>query len=61
MDVSSHHAAHNKESTSDDEALGETIRGSKEAPTPDPKSSNGPHLSDDAAGDEGIDEPAADD
>jgi hypothetical protein len=60
MDVSSHHAAHNDERASDDEALGETTGGSKETPTPDPTSSNGQHPSDDAAGDEGIDEPAAD-
>jgi hypothetical protein len=46
--------AHTNKVSADDEAPEET-------PTPDPKSSIGQHVSDDAAGDEGIDEPAADD
>jgi hypothetical protein len=64
MDRSSHPVAHSEDITSDSEDItsdseadDETTRGSHEAPTPDSQSSIGHHVSDDAAGDEGIDEP----
>jgi hypothetical protein len=60
MDPSAHHIAHVEEITSDNPVQGKTIRGVQEAPTPDHQSSIEHQSSDDAAGDEGIDEPAAD-
>lgn len=54
--------AHTKKVTADNEAPGEAmIPGSDETTQPDRKSRIEHHVSDDAAGDEGIDEPAADD
>ena len=54
--------AHTKKVTADNEAPGEAmVLGSDQTPQPDNKPRIEHHVSDDAAGDEGIDDPAVDD